>query len=381
MSDSLPLDLDLAMTVAESADRLVSTQVFMSGGAAELTTRNITKELYEAARKKQSQPLCYLAAKALLDRVKPRDTVLICTGFFDPPSMIDEADGPLGAALFARSLCVALDATPVFVTEVANMERMATLARAAGLDVLDYELARTTPFKAAVMPLAIDPERGKRMAQSIIERTHPTVLIATEKPSPSPAGRYHTGVGLDVTDLVGKVDLLFNEAKRRGVFTIGIGDGGNEVGMGCILDDVLEIVPTGRKIGAAVATDLLVVAGTANWGAYAIEACLAAALHMPEALHSLAEERRVTEAAARSGFIDPCTGLASGWVDGTPPICSESMLELLRQMVELRLTRKRQSALMNFPKRWAARGAAEPAVRVWATELARRENDYFNEKR
>ena len=31
----------------------------------------------------------------------------------------------------------------------------------------------------------------------------------------------------------------------------------------------------------------------------------------------------------------------------------------LRQMVELRLTRRRASALMNFPKRWANRGVVE----------------------
>jgi D-glutamate cyclase len=44
-------DFELSAAVGESADRLISAQVFMSGGSAELTSRNITKELYEAARK------------------------------------------------------------------------------------------------------------------------------------------------------------------------------------------------------------------------------------------------------------------------------------------------------------------------------------------
>ena len=373
----MELDLDLARTIGESADRLVSSQVFMSGGAAELTSRNITKELYEAARALQGEPLCFLAARALLDRVAPRRVVLICTGFFDPPSMIDEADGPLGAALLARSLCVALDATPVLVTEVANMGRMADLVRAAGLEVTDVATARTTPFKAAVLPLPISPERAMAEAVRALDITDAAALIAIEKPSPCPRGRYHTGVGLDVTDTVGKVNFLFEEAERRGVLTIGLGDGGNEVGMGRILDAVIDVVPTGKVIGAAVPAQVLVVGGTANWAAYAIEACLAAALHMPEAIHSLAEERRVTEAAARLGFIDPVTGLANGWVDGTPPVCSESMLELLRNMVELRLARKRKGSLMNFPRRWAERGVAGDTVRFWAARLAEGEAEFF----
>src|SRR5690606_38144934 len=115
-------------------------------------------------------------------------------------------------------------------------------------------------------------------------------------------------------------------ARDAGVFTIGIGDGGNEAGMGRIHGDVCEIVSTGKIIGTVLETDVLIVSAIANWGAYAIEACLAAALHLPEVLHSTAVERRVMDAASRTGMIDPMSGFAQGWVDGTPPICSESLL-------------------------------------------------------
>lgn len=373
----MSIDEALCREVGESADRLISAQVFMSGGAAELTTRNITKELYEAARREQGEPLSYLAARRLLEAVTPRRSVLFCTGFFDPPSMIDEADGPIGAVLLARALCAMLDATPVFVVEVANLRRMAALIAAAGMEVLDYPMARTTPFKAALYPLPIDPRRAEREAKRCLEETDPAAFIAIEKPSPCPRGRYHTGVGLDVTDVVGKVDFLVNAARARGVPTLGFGDGGNEVGMGRILPAILDVVPTGSVIGTPLATDILVVGAIANWGAYAVEACLAAALHAPEAMHSLADERRVTEAAASAGFIDPVTGLANGWVDGTPPVCSESILELLRQMVELRLLKKRAGSLQNFPRRWAARAAPENTVRLWAERLARQEAEFF----
>jgi len=371
-------DLDLCQVVGESADRLVSAQVFMAGGGADLTTRNITKELYEVARALQKEPLSALAARGLLDQVKPRDTVLICAGFFDPPSMITEGDGPIGAVLLGRALAIGLDATPVFLTEVTNIPRMAELVRATGLDIVDLELARTTPFKAAMVPLPIDPKRAAAVAKQTYDNAKPKAMISIEKPGPSPAGTYHTGPGLDVSDVVGKVDFFVDEARARGVLTIGIGDGGNEVGMGRILKDVFEIVPTGKIMGTKVATDILVVSAIANWGAYAIEACLAAALHLPEALHPLAVERRVADASSRVGMIDPTSGIAHGWVDGTPPICSESILELLRAMVELRLDRKlRANAATSFGRRWFETGVGPQSVSTWSKVLAKEEQDYF----
>jgi len=376
----MEIDWELCRAVGESADRLTSAQVFMSGGAAELTTRNISKELYEAARNFHEEPLTYLAAKALLERTKPRDPVIITTGFFDPPSMIDESDGPVGAVHFARALCAMLDLTPVFLTEVANMGRMEALARAGGLDVVDFEMARLTPFKAAMMPLPIDPERAASEAKRCMDFIKPAAFVAIEKPAPCPRGRYHTGVGLDVTDVVGKIDVFVQRAQESGALTIGFGDGGNEVGMGNILAAIEDVVPTGKVIGTSVKTDILVVSSIANWGAYAVEACLAAALQMPEAIHSRDDERRLLDAAAANGFIDPVTGVANGWIDGTPPICSESILELLRNMVELRLLRKARHSLMNFPRRWSERNDPTKVLQAWARRLSDDEARFFSER-
>jgi len=293
--------------------------------------------------------------------------------------MIDEADGPVGAAALARALCIAFDATPVFLTEVANMTRTRQLSEAMGMEVLEHRLAKTTPFKSTIYPLPIDPNRAQREAQRLLDETDPVAVIAIEKPAPGTNGHYHTGVGLQVSDVVGKVNFVFEEARRRGVWTVGMGDGGNEVGMGNILDSVRRVVPTGEKIGATVETDLLVVGAVANWASYGVEACIAAALHAPEVLHSAQEEARLQEAAARAGLIDPASGWATGWVDGTPPLCSASMLELLRQMVELRIMRKRDNSIVNFPKRWVARGQAAETIAVWAEELAKREARFFDD--
>src|SRR5690606_4168151 len=127
-------DLELCRAVGESADRLVTSQTFMSGGGADPTVRILNLYLYQAACELQGAPLSYLAAKGLLERVKPRDTVVICCGFFDPPSMITEGDGPIGAVMLGRCLAAALGATPVFLTEVTNIPRLEELIRATGLE-------------------------------------------------------------------------------------------------------------------------------------------------------------------------------------------------------------------------------------------------------
>jgi len=295
--------------------------------------------------------------------------------------MITEADGPIGAVLLGRALAAALDATPVFLTEVTNIPRMEALIRATGLEVVSLELARTTAFKSAIVPLPIDSKRAKHLSKVMIEDIRPVAMISIEKPSPSFKGTYHTGSGVDVSSLVGKVDHFVDAAKKYGALTIGIGDGGNEVGMGNIADEVRTIVTTGAIIGSSIKTDILIVGAIANWGAYAIEACLAAALHLPEVIHSLEMERRVVEMSSRVGMIDPMSGMAQGWVDGTPPTCSESILELLRQMVELRINYKiRPQGLCNNGRRWHHAPDRDEQIRIWSNYLTAEENAYFSEK-
>ncbi|MCK9511200.1 MAG: DUF4392 domain-containing protein [Pigmentiphaga sp.] len=372
------IDLELCHVVADSVDRLTTSQIFMSGGGADPTVRNINADLYNAAVRVQGGPLSFLATKGLIERVKPRDVVVICAGFFDPPAMITEADGPVGAALLGRALAAGLGATPVFLTEVTNMPRMAELVRATGLEVVDVDLARTTAFKAAIAPLPIDDGNARRLAPELMRDLNPAAMVCIEKPSPSDKGTFHVGSGVDVSSLVGKVQHYVHAARDAGVFTIGIGDGGNEAGMGRIHSDVCEIVSTGKIIGTVLETDVLIVSAIANWGAYAIEACLAAALHLPEVLHPTAVERRVMDAAARTGMIDPMSGLAQGWVDGTPPICSESLLELLRCIVELRLDLKtRPQTLARNGYRWHHADDRDHQIAVWAKALAAEEEAFF----
>lgn len=69
----------------------------------------------------------------------------------------------------------------------------------------------------------------------------------------------------------------FEHRPENHIFTIGIGDGGNEIGMGSIPWQVIAKNITnglGGKIACHVATDATIVAGVSNWAGYALIAGL-----------------------------------------------------------------------------------------------------------
>jgi hypothetical protein len=70
-------------------------------------------------------------------------------------------------------------------------------------------------------------------------------------------------------------------------------------------------------MATVVATDVLVVAGTSNWGAYGIEACLAAIAGKPDLIHSARVEQFMLEECVRTGGVDGSTGRQILQVDGT----------------------------------------------------------------
>jgi hypothetical protein len=71
--------------------------------------------------------------------------------------------------------------------------------------------------------------------------------------------------------------LLFSDpAAKRRWYTIGIGDGGNEIGMGSLPKEIIESgIPNGEVIAAATPVDSLIVAGVSNWGGYGLLAAMA----------------------------------------------------------------------------------------------------------
>jgi hypothetical protein len=377
------LNHDLARQIGELAERLVTVQVFMAGGGSVFAQRPVVVQLYDAARAGQPNALCYNAAAALAERLAPGQPVLITTGFFVAPWMAQEADGPIGTATLARALALGFRAVPIVVTEAVNVAGTQQICRAVGLDVTTPDRARAAPHKVAVLPFPLDEARAAGAARQLLADLQPGAVVAIEKPARNRHGVYHNGAGYDVSPLVAKVDHLVDQARALGIPTIGIGDGGNEIGMGRIADAVRAAVPTGARCrcpcaggnAAATATDHLVVGAVANWGAYALEACLAALLERPELLHDATLERQLLAASISAGLVDPASGLAEGWMEAMPGETSVAVVTLLRAMLDLRL---HTTWRIDAYRAWAQRPEeVQAAIAAWGQRLAAEEpSDY-----
>jgi hypothetical protein len=133
--------------------------------------------------------------------------------------------------------------------------------------------------------------------------------------------RCHTMRGVDITNTMSPAHRLFENAGPE-ITTIGIGDGGNEIGMGKIGWDVIRRnISGGGLIACRVPTRHLIVSGISNWGAYG----LAAGIHNqrglasePDLFHPQ-EEFEMLETMIEAGpLVDGVSGLAEPTVDGLP---------------------------------------------------------------
>ena len=142
-------------------------------------------------------------------------------------------------------------------------------------------------------------------------------------------GTYHNMLGQDYTEGRARIDYVVHEATNRHIPTIGVGDGGNEIGMGAIAEAVHKYVPHGQILCAKTATDVLLPAGVSNWGCYAIQAALALLTGKAELAHTGAMEKRLIEAAANAGLVDGNTGKCEPTVDGMPLEVHMGIVDLL----------------------------------------------------
>lgn len=345
----------------ETIDKIVTIDISMRGAIG---------GIYEATRKVHDKPLTYSAAKALVKNVKPGDRVIIVTGF--PvrawiSTAIGETDGPPGAAVVAKAVSVGLDAMPIIISDEGLRGLISVACNGVGLptvEVRDVQKAVETIGKvhtlrcAAIDRFPADVEEAKRVACKVLDELRPSALISIERPGMNEKGFYHLSYGKELSGgsgrVLAKLDYLFEEARLRGVTTIGVGDLGNELGMGVIKDYVKANVPFGSqckcpcKAGIASVTEVnhLVVSTVSNWGAYAIAACLAVLLEKPEILHRGETEKHVLNACtlnagAYNGKVHSEKPELLGGADGLSDVTHASLVEVLRTTAMKLIERRR----------------------------------------
>merc|ERR1712194_900600 len=111
--------------------------------------------------------------------------------------------------------------------------------------------------------------------------------------------------------------------------TISIGDGGNELGMGKVIEQIVNNpkIPNGSKIGCVIPADLLISASVSNWGGYALAASAA--------LIRAKEDHR-TNASIHSDDDDKAIDISvfiKTWVDRCVPTVEDEIALLDRCVV------------------------------------------------
>ncbi|ASJ06653.1 DUF4392 domain-containing protein [Thermococcus pacificus] len=221
--------------------------------------------------------------------------VLIVTGFPIPPDMTPETDGPPGALALAK----------------------AVQSLGGRAEVLTYPEVGKALERFGVK-LAEKPELGNY-----------SLVIAVETPGRAADGKYYSMSGLEITRET--FDWAVIEAQKLGIPTIGIGDGGNEAGMGKIRKLVERHVPHGERIASVVEVEELVLSAVSNWGAYGLLA--EASVELGRNLLADWDEEKAVKAMMNAGLIDGVSKKLAPTVDGIPLEVHRGIVELLKALV------------------------------------------------
>ena len=255
---------------------------------------------------------CFQAARHILDH--PGNAAIV-TGFYVLMSDKPETDGPPGAIAIGNAL-QALGRRVTYITDRIAASVMRDLAHPAA-EVVDFPIC--------------DIETSRRIASGMLTRLELSLLVSIERCGRTSEDTYLNMRGRDISPQTARVDYLFD----GGVPSVGIGDGGNEIGMG----NLAEIIPTVEKLPrlpAVTTVDHLVLASVSNWGGYGLVAALSL-LAGKNLLPSVKQETDIIHRMVEIGVVDGTTGDAVPTVDNFSTEVNGEVLERLHQVVDQRL--------------------------------------------
>ncbi|MBQ7535407.1 MAG: DUF4392 domain-containing protein [Stomatobaculum sp.] len=252
---------------------------------------------------------CFDAAREILSW--ERGTVLLTTGFY--VAGFAETDGPLGTVAAARAL-KNLGFNPVIVTD-------------------RYCEGYFEPEGLETVYLDLDADDDA--AAELLEMYHPVGLISIERCGRDKNGVYANMRGIDIGHGTAPCDALFTAALGK-IPTIGVGDGGNEIGMGNVaraVEERLSLTPS------EIRADILVIATVSNWGAYGIAAALSE-LTGKNLLMTFAEAESFLRRTVELGSVDGISHEHKICVDGFGPATEQEILEGLHSHIAGRILAK-----------------------------------------
>jgi hypothetical protein len=244
-----------------------------------------------ALRPHLPEDFCGQAASLVLEHP---GTAMIVTGFYILAAGAAETDGPPGAIAMGDAL-QSLGYEVVYVTDRYAAPLM-TAAAGSRARVVDFPIA--------------DAEASKEFSRDLLSQVAPSVLISIERCGLDQEGLYRNMHGQDISRYNASVDYLFLDHPS----TVGIGDGGNEIGMGN-LASIIPTVPTLVKAPCVTTTTRLVISSVSNWGGYGLVAALSIQTGR-DLLPSVEAEQELVRRIVDLGAVDGMSTRPEYRVDG-----------------------------------------------------------------
>lgn len=311
--------------VCDAIDKLQCTEMRRRG-----LPRGHKWKLYELARAADSEALVLAAARKLSGDAMH---VGILTGAAVPEHMpMGENDGPFGAVILARSL-IRMGHSVTIVTDPEPAPAIIGLLKYFELDV-------------PVETFSLDDRSRQKVFAATLD-----ALVVIERLGGNKNGNLHGIGGVSRDAFRVNFDDLVIEANRLEKITIGIGDGGNEIGFGKIYGQLVSTMPElhntkktpcGGGIFSVVPTGTLVIGSSSNLGAYGVCAALAMLNQNQDLCHTPEEEIALHYIGVGLGMSDGGTGAIIPDCDGIPAETNAAMVRMMQTMVEMELAPPRE---------------------------------------
>ena len=251
---------------------------------------------------------CHQAARYVMDNP---GNVAITTGFYILSAGKPETDGPPGAIAIGRAL-----------------QSLGRNVNYIGDDICNPVMRELLGSEAEVLDFPIlDVDASRAAATEILSQLGLGLIISIERCGRTSGDAYLNMRSMDITPQTARLDYLF----EAGIPSVGIGDGGNEIGMGNVLEHI-PAVDTLPNDPAVTKVDRLIISSVSNWGGYGLVASLSL-LAGRDLLPSLEDETRLIQRAVDMGAVDGTTGEQKYYVDGFTTEENGLVLEQLRQHV------------------------------------------------
>tara|TARA_B100000945_G_scaffold210587_1_gene169483 strand:+ start:176 stop:1015 length:840 start_codon:yes stop_codon:yes gene_type:complete len=256
-----------------------------------------------------SETVCEDAANIILNNP---NKAIILTGFYILSAGAAETDGPIGAIAIGN----ALKNIGYHVTYITDEFSQPPIKKVLSAD-----------DNLEIFPMQ-NHEQSAITADKMISDLNPSLIISIERCGPTVNGDYLNSRGKKIEEFNSKTEYLLN----NNIPSIGIGDGGNEIGMG----NLKHVIKNSTELSnppCITTTDLLIPASTSNWGGYGLVAGLSKITNK-NLLPSIPEDEKLIKDFVDAGGVDGITATSSYKVDSFELEVNSSILNRLHKLIQ-----------------------------------------------